>query len=287
MSWGRFFSDKMRVKPIYLMVLPEHNHTNGLINLWEIRKRITFSVCGTFYQIDLTEFTPKCASSQYEGHLLKCIRELYQFALFYEIYVYPLSTCTFVGRAPPPPQNDYVIIHEIYENDNASEYFESELEQALETRIRTIIIEPSKLGDETARWITVGNCLHKTSVLCGLGCLMTGITWPDKGFVYFPLGFCSIVCAGVYTVSWQFDPCCKYQVEYNSHRLQRLPLHNLTSSSPVVLVRKDDTRRKILHNLLAGLSTAYCAWRFYDWYFEQEDSFTWLNKYKELDVSRQ
>jgi len=174
----------------------------------------------------------------------------------------------FICRPPPSPQNDYVIIHEIYDNDSASEYFESELEQALETCIRTIIIEPSKLGDETARWITVGNCLHKTSVLCGLGCLVTGITWPDKGLVYFPLGFCSIVCAGVYTVSWQFDPCCKYQVEYNSHRLQRLPLHNLTSSSPVVLVRKDDTRRKILHNLLAGLSTAYCAWRFYDWYFE-------------------
>ena len=161
-----------------------------------------------------------------------------------------------------------MIIREIYENDNAAEIFENELERALESQAQTIIIEPSKLGDETARWITVGNCLHKTSVLSGIISLSAGVTWKDKGLVYFPFSFASLVCAGVYAVSWQFDPCCKYQVEYDSRKLQRLPLHDLTSSSPVVLVRKDDTRRKILQNTVALASAAYCGWRVYEWYFK-------------------
>ena len=134
--------------------------------------------------------------------------------------------------------------------------------------MEVIIIEPSKLGDETARWINVGNCLHKTAVLGGLGCLATGYVWPDQGLYYMPLGFVSVVCAGVYTVSWQFDPCCKYQVEYDTKKLQRVPLHHLTSSSPVVLVRKDDTRRKILHTSISTLATSFCAWKIYEWFFK-------------------
>ncbi|MPC57393.1 Transmembrane protein 11, mitochondrial [Portunus trituberculatus] len=30
-----------------------------------------------------------------------------------------------------------------------------------------------------------------------------------------PLGTLSLFCTGVYTASWQFDPCCKYQVRLN------------------------------------------------------------------------
>ena len=163
---------------------------------------------------------------------------------------------------------DYVIIREIYENDSASEYFECELERALETQVKTIIIEPAKLGDETARWIAVGNCLHKTSVLSGLGCLGSGMAWPERGYLIFPLGFVSMVCSGVYTMSWQFDPCCKYQVESDSRQLQSLPLHQLTSSSPVVLIRKDDYYRKILHTTLSVAAASYCGWRLYHWYYE-------------------
>ena len=161
-----------------------------------------------------------------------------------------------------------MIIREIYENDNASEYFENELEHALERKVAVIVIEPCKLGDETARWITVGNCLHKTAVLSGLACLTTGMVWPDHELAYFPLGFTSVVCTSVYTVSWQFDPCCKYQVEADSRKLQRLPLHRLTSTSPVVLVRKNDFFRKLLHSTFALSSAAYCGYRLYQWYYE-------------------
>ena len=164
--------------------------------------------------------------------------------------------------------DDYVIVREIYENDNAAEYFENELEKALEDKVPVIIIEPYNLGEETARWVTVGNCLHKTAVLAGLGCLCTGYSWPDQGFYYLPLGFVSVVCAGVYTISWQFDPCCKYQLEYDPKKLQKVPLHHLTSGSPVILVRKDDFRRKVLHTTISVLATAFCTWKVYEWYFK-------------------
>ena len=160
------------------------------------------------------------------------------------------------------------MIHEVYEHENAQELFENELDIALDAGIKTIIIEPSKLGDETSGWITIGNCLHKTSVLSGLGCLISGSVWPDKGIVYLPLGFISIVCASVYGVSWQFDPCCKYQVEHSLRKLQRLPVHSLTSTTPVVLVRKDDKRRKILHNTVSLAASAFCVWKLYKTYIE-------------------
>ena len=81
-----------------------------------------------------------------------------------------------------------------------------------------------------------------------------------------PLGTLSLFCTGVYTASWQFDPCCKYQVEYDSQKLSRLPLHTLTSSTPVVLVRRDDIHRKRLHNTIALAALAYCAKKIYELY---------------------
>lgn len=66
------------------------------------------------------------------------------------------------------------IIREVYDSANAHEAFEYELERALEAEYNLIVIEPSKLGDETSRWITVGNCLHKTASLSGLTAIVTG-----------------------------------------------------------------------------------------------------------------
>lgn len=69
---------------------------------------------------------------------------------------------------------DTAIIREVYDSENAHEAFGEELERALEAGCQMIIIEPSRLGDETARWIAVGNCLHKTAVVAGLGSIVTG-----------------------------------------------------------------------------------------------------------------
>lgn len=66
------------------------------------------------------------------------------------------------------------VIREIYDGDNAHEKFIAALDQALIDNYDYIIVEPAKVADETARWILVGNCLHKTAVATGLVSIAAG-----------------------------------------------------------------------------------------------------------------
>lgn len=66
------------------------------------------------------------------------------------------------------------IIREVYDSENAHLKFEMELERALEAGVSVIVIEPEPLGEETARWIYVGNLLHKVSVYSGLCGIASG-----------------------------------------------------------------------------------------------------------------
>ncbi|XP_067013405.2 transmembrane protein 11 homolog, mitochondrial [Anabrus simplex] len=163
--------------------------------------------------------------------------------------------------------DDIAIIREVYDNENAHEAFELELEKALEAGCSIIVVEPSRLGDETARWISVGNCLHKTAVLSGIFAVGTGLIWNERPYLCTPLAALSLLCTGLYTISWQFDPCCQYQVETGTDKLGKHPaLAGVVPASSVVLVRKDNSRRKILHTSVSLLATAFCAWRIYDTY---------------------
>ena len=168
----------------------------------------------------------------------------------------------FFSRETP----SITFINEVYDNENAYEKFEMELERALEAGVTVIVIEPSRLGDETARWIAFGNCLHKTAVLAGLGSVATAFIWTDKPYVCLPLGIISVLCTGVYTLSWQFDPCVKYQVETDFRKLLReYPQFSvLSSTSSVVLVRRDNSRRKMLHSGISLIAAIFCMWRLYD-----------------------
>lgn len=49
-----------------------------------------------------------------------------------------------------------------------------QLEKYLDSCCTIIVIEPTQLGDETARWITAGNILHKLAVVGGLSSIVTG-----------------------------------------------------------------------------------------------------------------
>ncbi|XP_069462937.1 transmembrane protein 11, mitochondrial-like isoform X3 [Ambystoma mexicanum] len=111
--------------------------------------------------------------------------------------------------APAPPL-DFFVIHEIYDGDFTQAEFEAQLEAALEHQYRYIVIEPARLGDETARWIAVGNCLHRTSMLTGAVCLLSPLSLPPdfSHYLGLPAGAVSVACAALYGVSWQFDPCC-------------------------------------------------------------------------------
>ncbi|XP_022901908.1 transmembrane protein 11-A, mitochondrial [Onthophagus taurus] len=155
------------------------------------------------------------------------------------------------------------VIREVYDSEFAHDRFAQELEKALEAHCNIIVIEPNPLGDETARWITVGNCLHKTAVVSGLASIVTGFVWPDCVYTYLPFTVFSAVCTSLYTISWQFDNCVKYQVERDRQNLSKLQVNALYVGSPTVLVRKDDTRRKILHCSITLAATVICIVRLY------------------------
>lgn len=115
------------------------------------------------------------------------------------------------------------------------------------------------------RWVRFGNFLHKTSVLASLGALVCLPVVPHRvlSFTVVPLGVLGSCCAALYDVSWQFDPCCKYQVDHGGKELSHVPSHELHSQSPVVLVLRNDKYRKRLHNSLALAVVAVLSWKLY------------------------
>jgi Mitochondrial morphogenesis regulator len=44
-------------------------------------------------------------------------------------------------------------------------------------------VEPTKVADETSRWILVGNCLHKTGVFSGMASIASGLLSEEKNIV--------------------------------------------------------------------------------------------------------
>jgi len=160
--------------------------------------------------------------------------------------------------------SNVAVIREVYDHEYSQDFFSIELEKALESQCALIVIEPTQLGEETARWIAFGNYLHKTAVISGITSIISGFAWPDNFAPQAPLSIISTLCTGLYTACWQFDHCVKYQVEKDIRKLTRLPiLGALTGSSPVVLVRKEDTKRKILHCTVSLAAASLCIYRLY------------------------
>lgn len=151
------------------------------------------------------------------------------------------------------------------EGRRAEEGEECELETALEEGCTIIVVEPMVLGQETVGWIRMGNFLHKSAVLASLTGLVSLPCLPGSvaRVTALPLGLFGVCCAFLYDVSWQFDPCCKYQVDYHGHELAHVPSHELHSRTPVVLIRKNDKYRRRLHNGLALLFLSFLGWKLY------------------------
>ncbi|XP_038119327.1 transmembrane protein 11 homolog, mitochondrial isoform X1 [Culex quinquefasciatus] len=154
------------------------------------------------------------------------------------------------------------VIREVYETENAHETFELELDKALYAKADYIIIEPTRLGEETGRWIAVGNCLHKTALVSGVASVAAGLIWRDRLLFCAPLCAVSLFCTGLYTISWSYDPCVKYQVEKNPKSLSKVPNVN-DFSSPIVLVYSSNTYSKYSHRIVTVLAGSYVAWRIY------------------------
>lgn len=92
--------------------------------------------------------------------------------------------------------------------------------------------------------------------------IFTGLTW--NSLICTPFGVISVLCAGCYTLSWQWDPCCKYQEEKHRRHLSTLPmLNDLTSATPVVLVRSDNRRKIVIHSTISIAAATICLWRIF------------------------
>lgn len=166
----------------------------------------------------------------------------------------------------PLPEHAIIRAPSITE-DIEDEFLEDQLEDALEDKVQYIIIEPERIGNETTKWIQMGNFLHKAGVLSGLGCIISELTFPlrFKNTFCIPMGAISLSCITLYNISWQYDPCCKYQVEQDRQTLEKLEIENLTSSV-VVLTRRDDKYRKRLHNIVGIFVTGMLSWKVYKFY---------------------
>lgn len=149
--------------------------------------------------------------------------------------------------------------------DTSQPSLECQFEMALEQGFTVVVVEPAGIGDNCIRWITVGNFLHKSAVLSALGTLIATPFLPLRMafFVTFPLGAFGVGCTGLYALSWQGDPCCKYQVDYRGRALTRIPSHEIRTPSPVVLVRRNDKYRKMLQNSLSVAVLGYLGWLIY------------------------
>ena len=150
------------------------------------------------------------------------------------------------------------MIHSL-SGDPTEHSLECQFESALESGFTLVVLEPPGLGENCTRWIRVGNFLHKSAVIAAVGTLAITPFIPVKVsfFTTFPLGLFSISCATLYGVSWQSDPCCKYQVDYKGRELTKIPSHEIHTSSPVILVKRNDKYRKLVHNTLAVAVVAF------------------------------
>jgi len=164
-------------------------------------------------------------------------------------------------RGRPP---EYVIIRVSSDSDLTYEDQEEELERAFEEEAEVIVIEPQALGDETMRWISLGNFLHKLGVVAGLGCITVPFV-TKSNVAPLTLGAISVTCASIYSLSWQNDPMCKYQKTVDLSDINHV-VESLNCLNPVVLIRRDDCRRKKLHNCFAFVSGIICAYKLYSLY---------------------
>lgn len=67
----------------------------------------------------------------------------------------------------------------------------------------------------------------------------------------------------LYNVSWDTDPCIKYQIEKNPKKLPKFP--NLNEfTSPVVLHLNSNKRAKYLQRIVTILAVGVCGYRIYE-----------------------
>ena len=117
----------------------------------------------------------------------------------------------------------------------------------------------------------MGNFCHKGCVLLGAAAILTNFI-PNTIFplrwqlLTAPLGLASVGCAITYGVSWQYDPCSKYQLDHRGECMRDIPSAELTTDTSIVLVRRNDIYRKRLHNSVALVVCVLLGFQLYKKY---------------------
>jgi len=157
----------------------------------------------------------------------------------------------------------FAVIREVYETGHSADEFSDQLDVALAQGVNLVVVEPCILGENTGRWIAVGNLLHKSGVLMGLAGVLSA-PMVQQPALTLPLAFMSSAAVGIYQLCWYCDPCSQYQVEKNVSRLKdTLPFSRLSAATSVVLVRREDRARRWLHNSSAAAALLASAWLFW------------------------
>lgn len=166
-------------------------------------------------------------------------------------------------RDPKEPDSESTyIIREIYENENSIETFLIQLERALHRRYECIVIEPKRLAEETGRWIMLGNILSRLSLLSGAASITISIVSPDRLFVSVPLAALTLITRGFYDISWNFDPCSKYQVESGS-AVTRFVDESVAKSATRILVYKDNALLNYAQRSVTVVAVVLCGFHLY------------------------
>ena len=115
----------------------------------------------------------------------------------------------------------------------------------------------------TRRTIQLGNFLHKTAVLSGLGALAAHVAHAPGLRVTAPLGATAAAAAFLYNVLMHPDPLAQYQVDEDGDDARVIPASRLRAGADgsrlyLMLTRRDDTVRMWLHSLV-GLAAGAAA----------------------------
>lgn len=169
-----------------------------------------------------------------------------------------------VGGDMNIPETQTYVIREIYESENSIGTFLMQLERALHSKYKYIVIEPLGLGQETGRWIMLGNILSRLSVASGLVSITTSVVWPDHLYVSVPLATLAFITQGFYDISWYFDPCSKYQVvKPGNQQVAQYVDESVAKSATKILVYKDNTLLNYAQRSVTIAAVVLCGLRLY------------------------
>ena len=151
----------------------------------------------------------------------------------------------------------YTVIH------NYSPNSELELKEALKQNYDVIVLSDIALGQRVCKWIQFGNILHKSAVISGISCCVLNIATQTADWLTNAISLCSLLSITVYNTMWRRDTVSRYQLDTRGDFVSQMPLSSVKSRSLMVLIKRDDCYRRILHNLIGCILVLHMGLKLY------------------------